>query len=100
MMRFTWDENKNRANLQKHGISFETAAQVFDDPNAIMRLDASVDHEARWQTIGCVAEGLLVVLVVHTITEDDGGEVIRIISARKATARERKLYEKGETSND
>ena len=96
MTRLTWDETKNRANRQKHGISFETAAQVFIDPNAIIRHDISIDGEERWQTIGSVGEGFLIVLVAHTVVGDDDGELIRIISARKATAQERELYEEGE----
>ena len=92
--RFAWDANKNRANRRKHGISFEMAAKVFIDPNAIMRFDLN-DREQRWQTIGCV-EDSLIVLVSHTLKSDDRGELIRIISARKATRRERRLYEEGE----
>ena len=49
--RFTWDEKKNKANRQKHDISFETAVQVFIDPNAITRHDMSIDGEERLQTI-------------------------------------------------
>jgi uncharacterized DUF497 family protein len=94
--RFTWDASKNRANLRKHGISFEMATKIFIDPNAIMRFDLDTDGEQRWQTIGCVDEGFLVVLAAHTLISDDSGELIRIISARKATPQERRLYEEGE----
>src|SRR6059036_674025 len=94
--RFTWEADKNRANQRKHGISFETATKVFADPNAIMRRDLRVDGEQRWQTIGCVEEGLLVILAAHTLISDEYGELVRIISARKATPRERRLYEEGE----
>jgi uncharacterized protein len=87
-VQFEWDEAKNRRNVAKHRIHFETALLVFEDPYALIRLDRAVDGEERWQTIGMI-EGLIVLLVAHTL--DD--EVIRIISARKATPQERKSYE-------
>ena len=90
-MRFEWDESKNRRNVAKHGIDFETAAVVFDDPHALSDLFQVVDDEERWQTIGQI--GLAVIFVVHTWWEDDGEDVIRLISARRATAAEKKSYE-------
>jgi uncharacterized DUF497 family protein len=51
-MRLEWDEAKNRSNLKKHGIDFETAALVFDDPYALSDLDRIIEGEERWQTIG------------------------------------------------
>ena len=90
-MRFEWDEVKNRRNLVKHEISFETARLVFDDPYARSIQDRVVDGEDRWQTIGMI-EGLIVV-VAHTYREESGEEIIRIISARKATPAERRVYE-------
>lgn len=96
IMRFTWDEAKNRSNQKKHdGIAFEEAAHVFRDPFRLTRQDRIVDGEERWQTIG-VVHGVTVLLIAHTITEDDEGEPIeeiRIISARRATPKERKHYE-------
>ena len=92
-MRFEWDEHKDRSNQRKHGISFATALLVFDDPVHLSVQEREVDGEQRWQTLGCIG-GVLIVLVAHTWREDGGDEVIRIISARKATARERRLYEK------
>ena len=91
-MRWTWDEEKNRRNRRVHGLSFETAALVFDDPLAASRPDHSAGEE-RWQTIGMI-DGVIV-LLVHTWPELDssGKEVGRIISARKATVHERKAYE-------
>jgi uncharacterized DUF497 family protein len=89
-MRFEWDEVKERRNRLKHGISFETATQVFFDPFQISRRDRFVEDEERWQTIGMV-DGVLILLVAHQVDEE--GEVIRIISARKATPRERMAYE-------
>src|SRR5258708_2095877 len=92
-MVFAWDENKNRINRRKHGVSFETAARIFEDPNVISYRDRVVDEEERWHAIGC-AGGIAILLVVHTSEEADGeeDEEIRIISARKASPRERALY--------
>lgn len=94
-MRWTWDPDKNRGNELNHGLSFETAELVFDDALVVSRIELS-PHEERWQTIGVI--GRVVVLVVHTWPEPDlttGEEVGRIISARKATAHERRAYEEG-----
>lgn len=90
-MVFTWDENKDRSNKSKHGISFETAAQVFTDPDGISYPDRIIEGEQRWHAIG-LAVGIVVLLVVHTSKEKNGEEEIRIISARKANSRERSLY--------
>jgi hypothetical protein len=91
-MRFVWDETKNRRNRAKHKVTFETASLVFDDPHAISTLDRIDEGEERWQTLG-LAGGIVVLLVAHTFRGDSGEEVIRIISARKATPQERKAYE-------
>jgi len=91
-MRFFWDEAKSRSNLARHKVSFETARLVFEDPLAISVQDRIVEGEERWQTLGLVG-GAVVLLVVHTYDEADGERVIRIISARKATRRERMIYE-------
>ena len=90
-MRFEWDEAKNRHNLAKHRISFETATLVFDDSHALSFQDLIVDGEERWQAFGMI--GGLIVMVAHTFWEEDGEEVIRLISARKATSGERRIYE-------
>ena len=92
---FSWDDNKSIGNLAKHGVSFEAAKLVFDDPLRVSRQDRVENGEQRWQTIGLVADCVLV-LVAHTwFDEDDGSEHIRIISARRATKIERKVYEQG-----
>jgi len=95
---FTWDEDKNLSNRRKHGLSFEIAARVFLDPLHISVQDRIEVGEQRWQTVGQI-NGLAVVLVAHTFTEegplDEPVEVIRIISARPATRKERKRYEEG-----
>ena len=94
-LRWTWDDEKNRTNKRDHGLSFETAQLVFCDSFAASRRDPD-PSEARWQTIGVI--GHVVVFVVHTWPEPDpdtGEQVGRIISARKATAHERRAYEAG-----
>jgi uncharacterized DUF497 family protein len=70
------------------------AALVFEDPHSISRFDRIKDGEERWQTLG-VAAGAAVLLVAHVDYEESGEEVVRIISARKATPHERKFYEEG-----
>lgn len=93
-MRIEWDEEKARRNLAKHGVSFDAAAKVFEDPNRITELDWVVDHEARWRTIGR-AGFVTVVFLVHTDETMDDQTVVRIISARKADRYEREAYEQG-----
>lgn len=92
-MRYEWDPRKDRANQAKHGVSFRTAARVFEDPRHLSVQDRHQTGEERWQTLGLVG-GVVVLLVAHTYREDDqGDEVIRIISALKATRHERQCYE-------
>ena len=91
-MRFEWDQQKNATNKTKHRIDFETAQLVFDDPLCITFIERIVDGEQRWHAIGSI-EQLIVLVVVHTCREEGAEEVIRIISARGATPKERKLYE-------
>lgn len=83
-----WDENKNKINLQKHGICFEDAGLVFGDTARIEYYDEihSIDED-RYITIGKVEDVLFVVF-----TERPENNAIRLISARKANARERRLY--------
>ena len=92
-MKYVWDEKKSRQNLAKHKISFETAMLVFEDPHGINRLDRVTDGEERWQMLG-LGGGIVLLLVAFTYRKEDDGEVIRIISARKATPLERRIYEK------
>ncbi len=89
-MRFEWDEEKNRSNGAKHKVGFKTAISVFDDPLALSIQDRVVDGEERWQTSGMI-DGVILI-VAHTWRDDDGDEAIRIISARKATGKERRAY--------
>lgn len=90
-MRFTLDEQKNRANRRKHGVGFETATLVFADRFVIFEQDREVGGEERWQAVGRVNEQILL-LVAHTYEEDEGEETIRIISARRAAKREEEAY--------
>jgi hypothetical protein len=90
-MVFAWDEKKNRINRRKHGVSFETAARIFEDPSVVSYRDRVVDEEERWHSIGC-ANNIAILLAVHTSEKQHGEEQIRIIPARKASPRERALY--------
>lgn len=90
-IHFEWDPAKARANARKHGITFEEAETAFSDDFAIVIPDP--DHsadEARFLLIG-VSAALRVLLVVHS--ERAGGEVVRVISARRATRSERAQYD-------
>ncbi len=92
-MHFTWDENKNQINQKKHGISFEIAQTVFYDDDAILFDDP--DHsieEERFLIIGVSAKEKICI-VSHCYREED---VIRIISAREATTKEKQIYTENE----
>jgi hypothetical protein len=86
-LQFEWDEEKERVNISKHGIDFVTASHVFLDPNRMEYFDEAHSSlgEDRYITIGYVAE---VLTVVYT----DRSNVLRIISARAATKKERDRY--------
>lgn len=90
-MRFEWDAAKAAANLRKHGVNFDEASTVFaDDLSATGRdLNHSTD-ESRFVTFGLSSKGR-VLAVSHT----DRGNVVRIISARPATPKEKRIYEEG-----
>jgi len=92
-VRFEWDESKDRANIVKYGIGFDEARKVFSDPHVIIREDRVVEGEERLHPIGYVER---VLLVVHTVREEGLGAIIRIISARKATPAETRLYEESD----
>jgi uncharacterized protein len=92
---WVWDENKSSSNALKHGLDFETAQLVFDDPLAVTRIDSYPDEE-RWQTVGVIDQ--VTIIVVHTMPVYDpqsDEEIGRIITARKATSQERRAYEEG-----
>ncbi len=89
VMRFEWDPKKAAANLKKHGVSFKEAATAFGDPLSLTKFDPdhSAEDEDRFILLGATHAGRLVI-VSHT----DRGEIVRIISARVATRRERRSY--------
>ena len=91
---FDWDPTKARENVQKHKVSFQRAATVFRDSYALSIFDN--DHsqeEDRWITLGRDDHGIIIV-VCHTFRQsDEVSAFIRIISARKATKKERQNYE-------
>jgi uncharacterized DUF497 family protein len=89
-LRFTWDEAKAAENLRKHGVSFEEGCTVFADENARLKHDPEhSQQEDRFILLGFSAK-LRLLIVCHAYRESD--EVIRIISARKATPSERRQY--------
>ncbi len=91
-MQFEWNKSKNESNKKKHGLSFEIASFVFEDPFLLSLHDDRHDYsEERWQSLGLIQETLI--YVVHTVEEDKNGEeIIRIISARAATSSETRRY--------
>jgi uncharacterized DUF497 family protein len=86
MVRFEWDETKAGSNARKHGVRFEDAMLVFVEQD---RLEGG---EFRWQTLG-LAGGIVLLLVAHSVRNERGDEIIRIISARKAVRKERNRYD-------
>lgn len=90
-MDFEWDEAKARSNLAKHGVSFEEATTVFGDPLSVtIRNPTHSQEEDRFVTVGASSR-FGTIIIVHT----DRRDAVRIISARPATARERRRYEEG-----
>ena len=92
VLKFEWDLAKAQSNLAKHGVSFELAARVWEDPLHVVLFDRFEDGEDRWHAVGLVGQIVLVV-VVHTYPDADDEERVRIIGARKATRQERTRYE-------
>jgi uncharacterized protein len=87
-LQFEWDDAKAEANLRKHGVSFEAAAAIFEDPERLEEDDAYAQGEYRVITVGAV-DGFILA-VVYAEPEDN---LVRLISARLATVRERRTYE-------
>jgi uncharacterized DUF497 family protein len=85
---YEWDPSKSRANFAKHGIHLADAVASLEDDLALTRRDAFTEDEERWITLGTDGFGRLLV-VVYTLR----GSRIRLISARRATVRERREYE-------
>lgn len=92
MILFEWDNSKAASNFRKHGITFEDATHVFEDEFVVSEQDRIEGGECRWQSIGMV-DGLVILLVAHTVRDEGQDEIIRIISARRATRKERIVYE-------
>lgn len=88
-LSFEWDDRKARANLAKHGISFEEASTVFADPLSLTIPDPAHSQVERRQIILGTSRQRRRLVVVHT----ERGDSIRIISARQASRRERRSYE-------
>lgn len=92
-MDWTWDENKNASNHKKHGVWFEEAQTVWADPGSVEFFDPeSSEVEDRFIRVGYSTKQRLLLVVFCERAE---GEVIRIISARKATSKEKRDYEEG-----
>nr|WP_210330533.1 MULTISPECIES: BrnT family toxin [unclassified Methylocystis] len=91
-VEFEWDASKARRNVAKHGVSFEIARRVWDDPLHVILPDRFEDGEERWHAIGVVG-GVALLVVVHCYPHANEGERVRIIGARKATPHERRRYE-------
>ena len=90
-MRFEWNENKAIANLSKHGVSFEEAKTIFDDPFYVDFYDPDhSENEERYLIVGESSQGRL--LIVSYAERKDS---IRLISAREVTRKEREIYEEG-----
>ena len=85
MVWFEWDDAKAKTNERKHGVRFA-------DAYALVEQDRIEGGELRWQTLGLVG-GVVLLLVAHTVRNEGEGEIIRIISARKATRKERIRYD-------
>ncbi len=93
-MKFEWDKNKEKINIQKHKVTFEEALYVFTDKFALNRFDDEhSEDEDRWVLLGQSFNEILL-LVVHTFRNNDDVEFVRIISARKATKKEKQAYQK------
>jgi uncharacterized DUF497 family protein len=93
-MLFEWDENKAKSNKLKHKVSFNLATYVFDDPAQLSVFDKTVNGEDRYITLGLVNHTILFVCYCYRENEN-GKTIIRIISARKATTKEKACYDTG-----
>lgn len=87
-MKFEWDENKNQKNIEKHGIDFNDAKDVFKDERSLKSEDLRADYgESRWKIIGQIFE--TVIVVIYTMR----AAVTRLVSARRANRKERDEYD-------
>ncbi len=90
---FAWDERKSRENERKHGVSFEEAQSVFFDDDALEFFDPDHSDEEDWFLLLGRSSRLRVLLICHCLRQSE--QVIRIISARRATQKERSVYKRG-----
>lgn len=89
---FEWDDNKSASNLKKHGLAFEEVIGAFYDTRALTQRHQIVDGEVRYRTLGMV-DGITILFVGHLSYDNKiGVEVVRIITARQATPKERRIY--------
>ena len=86
---YEWDDNKNQLNIKKHGLDFALAVEVFSDSNAVVQDNRVINDEVREQIIGQIDNETVILFVVYP----QRGQKIRIISARKASKKERFIYE-------
>ena len=93
-MKCTWNPEKAGRNLRIHGVSFDMAARIFDDPNHVVTENYFIEEEGeqRYQAIG-TSGGVVLLLVVFVDRSGPEGEILHIISARKATAYEKSAYQ-------
>ncbi len=92
-MKFEWDERKNIANYKKHGVRFEEACYVFSDESALNKFDEEhSSHENRWIMLGRSAISNKILVVVHTYRKVEENEIVRFVSARKTSNKERQTY--------
>ncbi|TWF54317.1 BrnT family toxin [Neorhizobium alkalisoli] len=96
MTRFEWNAEKARTNKAKHGVSFELARHIWDDPFHLIVPDTVYDGEERWLAVGAIGP-VTILVAAHVYRGNDDNEIIRIISARRATPHERKRYERQAT---
>lgn len=90
-MKFDSDEKKARDNKRKHDVSFAEAEEVFDDFNSVEFFDEThSETETRFKRVGLSGKRLL--FVIYTVREENGEEIVRLISARKATSMEVQIY--------
>ena len=92
-MEFEWHPEKARRNVVNHDVAFDLAVKVWDDPFHMLVFDRIENGEPRWHAIGMVGP-VLVLLVVHAYPDALDEDNVRVISARKTTPQERKLYER------
>jgi uncharacterized protein len=95
-IRFEWDPKKAAANRAKHGVTFEMACETFQDMLSIVEIDEREDYgEERLIRLGMSVDRLLFVSYTERLDERSGDEIIRIVSAPRATRHERRKYQEG-----